>query len=161
MTQHDELRLLVDRQSIRDLHMRYFMSVDRREWELVKQCFVPGTPVDYSAMMPIDAAAPAEEVVDRIAAAIDEHYRVTVHNVGNMEVHVDGDEATSELCIVAHHVYKDPDRQDGRLPVAGIRYRDALVRTHEGWRIRDRAVTTDWRAWWEARGATYVDGRHQ
>jgi len=151
---------LADRFAIHDLTMQYWMNVDRRDWPRVKDCFVPGTLVDYSALMPIDTAVPAEEVVDRIAAAI-EIYAVTVHNVGNHEVILDGDEARSEACIVAHHVYRDPDRQGGRLPVAGLRYRDVMVRTAAGWRIRDRVATTDWRAWWDPRPPTYVDGVHQ
>jgi SnoaL-like domain len=151
---------LADRFAIHDLTMQYWMHVDRRDWPRVKDCFVPGTLVDYSALMPADDAVPADEVVDRVAAAI-EIYAVTVHNVGNHEVILDGDVARSEACIVAHHVYRDPDRQGGRLPVAGLRYRDVMVRTGRGWRIRDRVATTDWRAWWDLRPPTYVDGLHQ
>ena len=151
---------LVDRFAIHDLTMRYWMNVDRRDWPQVKACFVPGTLVDYSALMPVDDAVPADEVVDRIAAAI-EIYAVTIHNVGNHEVILDGDVARREACIVAHHVYRDPDRQGGQLPVAGLRYRDVMVRTGRGWRIRDRVATTDWRAWWDPRPPTYVDGVHQ
>jgi hypothetical protein len=140
--------------------MQYWMSVDRRDWPRVKDCFGPGTLVDSSALIPVDAAVPAEEVVDRIAAAI-ESYAVTVHNVGNHEVVLDGDVARSEACIVAHHVYRDPDRQGGRLPVAGLRYRDVLVRTGRGGRIRDRVATADGRAWWDPRTPTSVDGVHR
>jgi SnoaL-like domain len=156
----DLVRYATDRWAIHDVITRYWMHVDRREWPAVKSCFVPGTPVDYSDLMPIGNAVPAEEVVDRIAAAI-EIYAVTVHNVGNHEVTVDGDVAHSEATIVAHHVYLDPAKNDGRLPVAGLRYSDVLVRTHDGWRIRDRKASTDWRAWWDPRTPTYVDGKHQ
>ena len=111
--------------AIVDLLTQYWMHVDRRVWEPVKAIFVPGTLVDYSDLMPIGDAVPAEEVVDRIAEAI-QIYAVTVHNMGNCEVFVDGDTATAESVIVAHHVYADPERQGGRLPVAGLRYRDRL-----------------------------------
>ena len=155
-----DLQFVSDRIAIVDLLTQYWMHVDRRVWEPVKAIFVPGTLVDYSELMPIGDAVPAEEVVDRIAAAID-IYAVTVHNMGNCEVFVDGDTATAESVIVAHHVYKDPERQQGRMPVAGLRYRDRLVRTDAGWRVQHRRATTDWRAWWEPRTPTYVDGRHQ
>jgi hypothetical protein len=155
-----DLQFVADRIAILDLLTQYWMHVDRRVWEPVKAIFVPGTLVDYSELMPIGEAVPAEEVVDRIAAAID-IYAVTVHNMGNCEVHVDGDTATAESVIVAHHVYKDPERQQGRMPVAGLRYRDQLVRTDAGWRVQHRRATTDWRAWWEPRTPTYVDGKHQ
>lgn len=156
----DPAREALDRFAVHDVTMRYWMNVDRRDWAAVKSCFVPGTLVDYSALMPIGAAVPAEEVVDRIAEAI-ERYAVTVHNVGNHEVVLRGDEATSEACIVAHHVYRDAGQHGGRLPVAGLRYWDVLVRYGDDWRIRDRVATTDWRAWWDPRGPTYVDGVHQ
>jgi len=156
----DLLRSVCDRWAIHDVITRYWMHVDRREWAQVKDCFVPGTLVDYSELMPIGVAVPAEDVVDRIAQAI-EIYAVTVHNVGNHEVVIDGDTARSEATIVAHHVYRDPERNDGRLPVAGLRYTDVLVRAGDAWRIRDRKATTDWRAWWEPRSPTYVDGKHQ
>ena len=155
-----DLQFVADRVAILDLLTQYWMHVDRRVWEPVKAIFVPGTLVDYSELMPIGDAVPAEEVVDRIAATID-IYAVTVHNMGNCEVHVDGDTASAESVIVAHHVYKDPERQQGRMPVAGLRYRDRLVRTDAGWRVQHRRATTDWRAWWEPRTPTYVDGRHQ
>jgi len=161
MTTHDQVRYVVDRYKVHDLHMQYFMNVDRRLWEPVKAVFVPGTLVDYSALLPIGDAVPAEEVVDRIAAAM-EIYATTVHNMGNLEVAIDGDVATSECCVVAHHVYADPERQGGRLPVSGLRYRDRLVYDRDlGWRVEHRRAWTDWRAWWEPRGPTYVDGEHQ
>jgi SnoaL-like domain len=155
-----DVQYVLDRVGIYDLLMQYWMHVDRREWGPVTEIFVPGTLVDYSALMPIGDAVPAEEVVDRIAEAI-AIYAVTVHNMGNCEVRVDGDSATAESVIVAHHVYVDPARQDGRMPVAGLRYRDRLVRTTDGWRVEHRRATSDWRAWWEPRSPTYVEGRHQ
>ncbi|MGH8976521.1 MAG: nuclear transport factor 2 family protein [Acidimicrobiia bacterium] len=156
----EELQHAVDRAAIVDLLTQYWMHVDRRDWEPVKAIFVPGTLVDYSALMPIGDAVPAEAVVDRIAEAI-QIYAVTVHNMGNCEVTIDGDTAGAESVIVAHHVYADPERQGGRLPIAGLRYRDRLVRTPAGWRVEHRRATTDWRAWWDPRPPTYVDGRHQ
>ena len=147
------LQHVIDRTAIVELLTQYWMHVDRRDWEPVKAIFVPGTLVDYSDLMPIDDAVAAEAVVDRIAEAI-QIYAVTVHNMGNCEVVIDGDAATAESVIVAHHVYADPERQGGKLPVAGLRYRDRLVRTPAGWRVEHRRATTDWRAWWEPRTPT-------
>jgi hypothetical protein len=154
------VRLLIDQQLIRDLLVQYFTNVDRRAWAPVKDVFVPGTLVDYSALMPIAAAVPAEAIVDRIAEAV-AIYSVTVHQMGNCEIKVADDTAVSETWINAHHVYADPGRSDGRLPIAGLRYQDRWIRTPAGWRIRDRVAFTDWRAWWESRTPTYVDGVHQ
>ena len=154
------VRLLLDQQLIRGLLLQYFANVDRRVWQPAKDVFVPGTLVDYSALMPIDPATPAEAVVDRIAEAV-AIYSVTVHQMGNCEIKVDDDTAVSETWVNAHHVYADPERSGGRLPIAGLRYQDRWVRTPKGWRILHRVAFTDWRAWWEPRTPTYVDGVHQ
>jgi hypothetical protein len=154
------IRLLLDREQIRERLMQYFVHVDLRDWEPVKAIFVPGTLVDYSALMPIADARPAEEVVDEIAAAI-ELYSVTVHQMGNCRISVDEDTAQSETWINAHHVYADPSKNDGRLPIAGLRYQDRWVRTDNGWLVAHRRAFTDWRSWMERRGPTYVGGVHQ
>lgn len=154
------IRLLIDQQLIRELLVQYFANVDRRVWQPVKDVFVPGTPVDYSALMPIGDAVAAEDVVDRIAQAID-IYAVTVHQMGNCEIKVADDTAVSETWVNAHHVYADPDKGGGRLPIAGLRYQDRWVRTPDGWRVQHRVAFTDWRAWWDPRPPTYVDGVHQ
>lgn len=154
------IRLVLDREQIREQLLQYFVHVDRREWDAVKAVFVPGTHVDYSALMPVDADLAAEDVVDRIAAAI-ELYAVTVHQMGNCWIAVDEDTAHSETWVNAHHVYADAARNEGRLPIAGLRYDDRWVRTDQGWRIQHRRAFTDWRAWMDPRAPTYVDGVHQ
>jgi hypothetical protein len=154
------IRLLLDRQQIRDLLLQYFVHVDLRDWGAVKAIFVPGTSVDYSALMPIAGAVAAERVVDEIAAAI-ELYSVTVHQMGNCEIVVDGDTARSETWVNAHHVYADRTKNAGRLPVAGLRYQDQWVRTDDGWLVEHRRAFTDWRSWMDPRDPTYVNGVHQ
>jgi hypothetical protein len=159
----DELegfRLLVDRHQITERLLQYFTNVDRRLWEPVREVFLPNAVLDYSDLMPIRAEASPDEVVGRIADAI-QLYAVTVHQMGNCEIAVTGDEAESETWVTAIHVYADPDRNQGRRPVAGLRYADRWARRDDGWFIAARRAVTDWRAWLEPRGPTYVDGIHQ
>jgi len=154
------VRLLIDQQLIRDLLLQYFTNVDRRVWAPVKEVFAPGVLVDYSDLMPIGDAVAADEVVDRIAEAVG-IYAVTVHQMGNCEITVGTETAVSETWVNAHHVYADPERNEGRMPIAGLRYQDNWQRTPDGWRITMRRAFTDWRAWWEPRPPTYVGGVHQ
>jgi hypothetical protein len=154
------LRVLLDHHEIRQLLLQYFVNVDRRQWTPVKAIFVPRALVDYSDLMPIPDAVPAEDVVDRIEAAV-ALYSVTVHQMGNCDIAVTGDAARSETWINAHHVYADPDRNEGRMPIAGLRYQDDWVRTPDGWRVQHRRAFTDWRSWWDPRPPTYVNGTHQ
>jgi hypothetical protein len=153
-------RLLVDRHQISERLLQYFTNVDRRLWEPVQGVFLPDAVLDYSDLMPIGAEASPAEVVRRIAEAID-LYSVTVHQMGNGDIVVRGDEAESETWVTAIHVYADPERNGGRRPVAGLRYADRWIRRDDGWFIAGRRAVTDWRAWLEPRGPTYVDGIHQ
>ena len=86
---------------------------------------------------------------------------IEVALLNRAEIVVDNDTARSETWINAHHVYADPQRNDGRLPIAGLRYQDRWVRTDDGWLVEHRKAFTDWRAWMDPRGPTYVAGVHQ
>lgn len=154
------IRMLLDRQQIHERLMQYFVHVDLRDWTPVKAIFVAGTLVDYSALMPIADALPAEQVIDRIAEAIG-LYAVTVHQMGNCDITVEGDRAHSQTWVNAHHVYADQTKNQGRLPIAGLRYQDRWSRTDAGWLIEHRKAFTDWRSWMDPRDPTYVDGVHQ
>lgn len=160
----DELagfRLLLDRHQIDERLVQYFVNVDRRLWEPVRAVFSDDAVLDYSDLMPIGDRSGPDEVIGRIAEAI-ELYDTTVHQMGNCEIAVNGDEARSETWITAIHVYADPDKNEGRLPVAGLRYADTWVRTErDGWLIASRRAVHDWRAWMDPRGPTYVGGVHQ
>ena len=155
-----DLQFVADRIAIVDLLTQYWMHVDRRVWEPVKAIFVPGTLVDYSDLMPIGDAVPAEEVVDRIAAAID-IYAVTVHNMGNCEVSSTATprprspSSSPTTCTRIPNDSRVACRSRGCATATGSSARDA------GWRVEHRRATTDWRAWWEPRTPTYVDGKHQ
>ena len=39
-----DLQLALDRFAIHDIIMQYWMNVDRRDFDKVKACFVPGLP---------------------------------------------------------------------------------------------------------------------
>lgn len=160
----DELagfRLLVDRHQITERLLQYFVNADRREWDAVRAVFTADAVLDYSQLMPVPDRAGRDQIVDRIASAMG-LYATTVHQMGNTDIVVRGDEAESETWVTAIHVYADPDRNEGRLPVAGLRYADRWVRTgDEGWLITARRAVPDWRAWMDPRGPTYVNGVHQ
>ena len=130
------LRALADRAAIHDLLTRYFLALDRKDWAAVTACFTPDADCDYGVFR--GDTAFAVDCIRRGVAQFDH----TMHCGSNLHVVLDGDAANAECYAVCHH----------RLPVDGVphdrtsalHYRDALVRTPDGWRIRARHVTFVW-----------------
>lgn len=138
-----QLRLLLDRLEIRDLATRYFSAADRRDFADLIGCFVPGTTVDYSDLLPVAAATPIEAVAATIDEAMAANYGPTQHFMGNHTCTVDGDSAAAETYCLAIHQYLDPTIDGGGRPTSALRYIDRLVRTAEGWRIAHRRAVRD------------------
>jgi hypothetical protein len=138
----DRLQYLLDRVELNDLVTRYFRSADERDFDRFRSCFVPGTAVDYSELLPVPAGCPVEQVAEVIEATMAERYGPTQHFMGNHDVTIDGDTARGTTYCLAIHQLLPPD--DGAARVASaLRYVDRFVRTEAGWRIEHRTVTRD------------------
>ncbi len=139
----DRIRLLLDRMEIRDLVTHYFVAADRRDFASLVECFVAGTEVDYSDLLPVGPSTPIETVAATIDEAMAASYGPTQHFMGNHSCTVDGDTATAETYCLAIHQYLDPTVDAGARPASALRYLDRLTRTSEGWRIAHRRAVRD------------------
>jgi hypothetical protein len=137
-----KLQFLLDRLEINDLVTRYFCSADERDFDKFRSCFVAGTSVDYSELLPVPADCPVERVSEVIEATMAERFGPTQHFMGNHEVTIDGDTASGVTYCLAIHRLLPPDENAHRLTSA-LRYLDRFVRTEAGWRIAHRTVTRD------------------
>ena len=137
------VQYLLDRLEINDLVTRYYCAADRRDFVAFVGCFVPGTLVDYSEMLPVPDALPIEEVAAIIESTMAKMYSNTQHFMGNHTVAIDGDTATGETYCLAVHQYLDATLDDDQRPLSALRYIDRFVRTADGWRIEHRFVTRD------------------
>ncbi|CAM8623430.1 NTF2_like domain containing protein [Acidimicrobiia bacterium] len=138
-----DLRLLLDRQEIRDVVTRYFNSADRRDFVSLVDCFVPGALVDYSDLLPVSPTTPIADVAAIIDSAMGELYNHTQHFMGNHECTVNGDSATVETYCLAIHEYLDDTVDGGTRPTSALRYIDRFDRTTDGWRIAHRKAVRD------------------
>ena len=138
-----KIRFLLDRQEIRDVVTRYFISADRRDFVSLVDCFVPGTLVDYSELLPVSSGTPIVEVAAMIDSAMSGLYSNTQHFMGNHECIIDGDRAAVETYCLAIHEYLDDAIDDGTRPTSALRYIDQFVRTSDGWRIGHRKAVRD------------------
>lgn len=131
-----ELQAMRDRQAIVDLTIRYTWLLDH------------GPRSDLTSVFTEDAFAllgrechGVQAIIERVEQALGP-LDISQHILGNHQVSIDGDQATSRCYFHAQHVVRDTEGGDNWI-VAG-RYEDELTRTPAGWRIHHRVLTTDW-----------------
>jgi 3-phenylpropionate/cinnamic acid dioxygenase small subunit len=133
-----DLQRLLDERSIVDVCIRYATAIDDRDWARLRSCFLPDAVGIYHADRTLHGA---DEIVETIRTAVTPLSR-TQHLVGTFVVDLAGDEASSRCHLHAQHVRAG--LPGGEQYVIAGRYRDRLVRTDEGWRIRERRLDRWW-----------------
>ena len=128
------LQEIADRIEIDDLLTRYATALDAKDWELFATCFTPDAWIDYSAAGGIKGRL--AEVRQGLAELMAGFPR-TQHLVTNKAVRLSGDTATCRSCLFNPMGVRDGDGM--AVFLEGGYYRDALVRTADGWRIAERS----------------------
>ncbi|MFN2426164.1 MAG: nuclear transport factor 2 family protein [Candidatus Binatia bacterium] len=138
MDSSTEIRRISDHLAIQDVLHRYSTAIDTKDFELLDEVFTVDGVADYTASGGIRGTLP--EIKAWLAGALG-IFTVIQHLVTNVAVDVDGDEATTVCYLFNPLGYP---REDGRTEMlyCGGLYRDRLVRTAAGWRIRERVIET-------------------
>jgi 3-phenylpropionate/cinnamic acid dioxygenase small subunit len=132
------LQELLDERDIRTVLHRYAAALDQKDWNLLASCFIPDASAHYGMIGELTGYAAIEQVC---RTALQPMSR-TQHLIGNVEVVLDGDAATSSCYMHAQHVR--PGAPGGETNIIAGRYQDELVRTAQGWRIRRRTLDVWW-----------------
>ena len=122
-------RLLID-----DLLIRYTTAIDRKDWKLLDTCFTPDAHVDYTTSGGIKGEYPEVRAwLEKALAPFD----MTQHLITNTTLELAGDQASARTIVFNPMGMK---KADGSLHIfyVGAYYVDKLVRTGDGWRIRER-----------------------
>jgi 3-phenylpropionate/cinnamic acid dioxygenase small subunit len=128
------LQEIADRVEIDDLLTRYATALDIKDWDLYARCFTPDASIDYSSSGGIKGKLPE---VKAWLAQIMPTFPMTQHLVANRVIVVQGDTATCRSYLF--NPMGLPDDANGLvLFFEGGYYSDKLVRTPDGWRIRER-----------------------
>ena len=131
------IQRLLDRNEVHDLVVRYARALDARDWDLLASCFVPEATYSY----PNGGSSSRAEIVERCTRALT-RLDASQHLLGNIEITVDGDSASTIVYFQAQHVLTGTPGGDCFI-IAGS-YRDTLRRTSDGWRITHRAQEYHW-----------------
>lgn len=132
-----------DREAVRSLSSAYASGVDRRRYRDVADLFTPngqlqGAKVDAPDELLYDLEGRA--AIEAQLQGLD-HFRRTFHQLGQIDIRGDGDEATGEVYCTASHITIADGSQS--LYVMYIRYDDRYRRGPEGWRIDRRFLWID------------------
>lgn len=132
------LQTLLDERAIVAVALRYCRALDTKDWESLRDVFVPGATGDLGGGA---TRIGVDDIIDRIRSALG-RLDVSQHLVGNHEVSVNDDAATHRCYLQAQHVREGAAGGPNYI-VAG-RYEDDLVRTDAGWRIAYRRLVVMW-----------------
>ena len=130
------LEELVDRLEIDELLTRYATAIDSKTFDLLDDVFTSDAHVDYTSAGGIAGDFPT---VKAWLAEVLPHFPEYQHVVGNRDVTVDGDRATS-----ISKFFNPMVQGNGDVFFVGGEYHDQLVRTDDGWRIAQRIEKTKW-----------------
>jgi ketosteroid isomerase-like protein len=128
------LQEISDRLEIQDVLALYSHAIDRHDWPALDAVFTPDAVIDYTEFGGPRAALPEiKTFLQKVLPMHAGHY----HLVATSLITVEGDAA--EARSVCHNPMV-LDRGDGRTHVyfCGLWYHDRLIRTPDGWRIRER-----------------------
>lgn len=125
-----------DRREIEAVLIRYAQLLDTKRYARLGEVFTREATAHYVGMAECSGL---ESIIDLVSGVLDRCGN-TQHLLGNVQIDIQDDEATSSCYLQAIHVGLG-DYSDRLLTVWG-EYRDRLVRTPDGWRIGHRELTT-------------------
>jgi hypothetical protein len=139
---------LLDKQDIEEVVLRYCRGIDRRDFDLVRDCYHPDATDHHGSF-----SGGVEEYiawVDKLTA----RYRWTMHFVGNVVIEL-ADDSTAACETYGVSLHRSDDPRPYMNLATGFRYLDRFERRDGHWKIAERNAIGEWSveipsdAWWE------------
>jgi hypothetical protein len=124
-----------DRFEIHQLLIDYSTAIDQQRFGDLDRVFTEDAYIDYRAMGGIDGRFP--EVKAWLAQVLP-NFPAYAHMLGNFDVRIDGDTASSRTILFNPMVLGGEKNQ---ILFCGLWYEDEFIRTPEGWRMSRRVET--------------------
>ncbi len=121
-----------DRIEIQQLLIDYSTAIDQRRFDDLDHVFTPDAYIDYRVMGGIDGSYPD---VKAWLAEVLPNFPAYSHMLGNFDVRIDGDTASSRTICFNPMVLPAGAKQ---ILFCGIWYVDEFRRTPDGWRMTRR-----------------------
>ncbi|MBE1546878.1 hypothetical protein GGC64_000886 [Mycobacterium sp. OAS707] len=127
------LEEISDRFEIQQLLIDYSTAIDSRRFDDLDRVFTADAYIDYRAMGGIDGRFP--DVKAWLADTLPKIFRTHAHMLGNFDVRISGDTASSRTFCFNPMVFEGDTNQ---VMFCGLWYVDEFARTPEGWRMNRR-----------------------
>ena len=127
------LQEISDRMEIQDLMVSYSYAIDSRNWDALDDVFTPDAHIDYSVF---GGSVGDLASTKKFLAETMHIFPALQHMVSGTTMTIDGD--TAETKTQCHNPMTMGEGDDPDLMVCGLWYVDKLVRTADGWRIKQR-----------------------
>ena len=131
------LQEISDRMEIADLLARYSAAIDGRQWDDLDRLFTADAVIDYSEMGGIRGSLVEQK---EFLASVMPGFAGFQHLTATSTFDIDGDVANVRTICFNPMVVTD----EQQVLFCGLWYRDVLVRTPDGWRIRERHEDRGW-----------------
>ncbi|MEU6140898.1 nuclear transport factor 2 family protein [Streptomyces sp. NPDC047081] len=158
MTQRVELATVMDRLAVDEVVTDYAVAVDDGDWDAYRRLFTADGRADYRSAGGIegDAGSVAAWLAESMAL-----FPMRQHLIVNRRVRFGLLEQDTGDTARVQADYVNPMRfeGDGAAPdfVCGGRYAFGLLRTYDGWRLREVVVQEKWRQLPERRPTSVAD----
>ena len=138
-----KMKLLIDKEAIRDVVLHYALALDMRDWELYRSCFAEEIEMDFSASIGIGGpvTVTADAWVEK-AKPFFESLKATQHIAFPLKIDLYGDRA---MCIsLLHAQHFQPNAKGGDMQKMVGRYENHLIRIEQEWKIQRCIQTISW-----------------
>ena len=133
------LAAMLAEHEIRGVVLRYCRGIDRRRFDLVRDCYHPDAVDEHG-----DFTGTIDEFITHCERSL-ATYETTTHFVGNIVVDLTDDEhARCETYVTALHRVPARGERPPRDHVVGLRYVDDFEKRDGCWRIATRLCVFDW-----------------
>ena len=129
------LQEISDRLEIQELLVRYSHAVDTRDWDAYEGVFTDDAVIDYTEMG--GPRGNVKEVRKFLEMAMP-NFASFQHMISNIVLEFDGADAARGRTICHNPMVLDRGNGETHVFFCGLWYRDVLLRTPEGWRIKER-----------------------
>ena len=139
MVDERSLSELADRTAVSDVVLTFARSLDLKDWESCRGCFLNEVETDYADLRgELPSKVAADDFVAKRRGALD--HLQTLHLSTNHQVTFEGDTATCVSAAVIHR----RRAEDGERFDTYCSYTHTLRRTSAGWKISNVKQTVHW-----------------
>lgn len=131
----NEPQNFADHMEIQQVINLYASAIDKRQWSALEGVFTDDAVANFIGIGVFEG----RQAISDLIASVLVQCSVTQHLLGNINIEINGDQATAACYLSALHVGLG-DYAAETLTVWG-EYSDEFVRTANGWRIAHRTLT--------------------